>query len=231
MKTISRDYSNSRLGVAAVHDASFMQQPNEGSQYGYMLLLGPTSMYENSKKCHLLDWSSSKIHRKVKSTLAAEAAGASRAFDRAVFLRCLMAEIERGRTPDWNDMVKTVPFALATDCKSLYELRKNDGKLPDDRRVALDLLDVRDGLQYYGDEYRWIPTDHMLADALTKRMPPDLLLKFLKDSEYTFKYDDAISNAKRMAIRRRKDARKEKKETNAKVKSVSFAPHRHVRYF
>ena len=90
---MSRSHSHSSLGVSAVHDASFMQQPNEGSQYAYLLLLGPTSMYDKPCKCHLLDWSSSKIHRKVKSTLAAEAAGASRAFDRAVFLRCMMSEI------------------------------------------------------------------------------------------------------------------------------------------
>ena len=226
-KTLSRDTSNSRLGVAAVHDASFMQQPGEGSQYGYMLLVGPTSLYESSKKCHLLDWSSSKIHRKVKSTLAAEAAGASRAFDRATYLRCLMCEIERGRSPDWNEMVKSVPFALATDCKSLYELCKNDGKLPDDRRVALDLLDVRDGLQHYGDEYRWIPTDHMLADALTKRMPPDLLIKFLRDSEYTFKYDDRITNAKSLANRQRKEAKRAAKE----AKSVSCSKTFSVRHY
>ena len=126
-------------------------------------------------------------------------------------------------------MVKKVPFGLATDCKSLYELCKNDGKLPDDRRVALDLLDVRDGLQEYGDEFRWIPTEHTLADALTKRMPCDLLFKFLRDNLYTFRYDDSISNTKRMAEKARRHARAEAKKE--KANHVRFADHRHVRYF
>ena len=194
-------------GVSAVHDASFMQQINEGSQYGYMLL-GSADMFDRPCKCHLLDWSSSKIARKVRSTLAAESASASRAYDRATFLRYMMTEIEQGRqSRKWQDVVRQVPMALATDCKSLYDLCKNDGKLPDERRVALDLLDVREGIQEMHDQFRWIPTDHMLADALTKRMPPDLMLKFLKDNVYCLKYDDEITNTKRYSARARKEAR------------------------
>ena len=199
------------MGVSVVHDASFMQQPGEGSQYGYMLLLGSTAMYDKPAKCHLLDWSSSKVSRKVRSTLAAEAASSSRAYDRATFLRYMMSEIEGRRSGSWKDMVQKVPCALATDCKSLYDLCKNDGKLPDERRVALDLLDVREGIQEFGNQFRWIPTDHMLADALTKRMPPDLLLKFLKDNTYCLKYDDVISNTKRMEAKGRQAAKKLKR--------------------
>ena len=154
------------MGVSVVHDASFMQQPSEGSQYGYMLLLGSASMCDKPRERHLLDWSSSKISRKVRSTLAAEAASASRAYDRATFLRYVMSEIEKGKTGDsWKSTVQDIPCALATDCKSLYDLCKNDGKLLDERRVALDLLDVREGIQELGDNFRWIPTDHVLADA------------------------------------------------------------------
>ena len=143
--------------------------------------------------------------------MAAEASGASRGYDRATFLRAVMSEIENARNRrHWKDMVKTVKCALATDCKSLYDLCKNDGKLPDERRVALDLLDVREGIQEFGDEFRWIPTDHMLADALTKRMPPDLLLKFLKDGIYSLKYDDVISNTKRVEAKNRKEQRQAK---------------------
>ena len=63
-------------------------------------------------------------------------------------------------------MVRAVPMALATDCKSLYDLCKNDGKLPDERRVALALLDVREGIEEFGDSFRWIPTDHICWQTL-----------------------------------------------------------------
>ena len=104
-------------------------------------------------------------------------------------------------------MVKYVPCAVATDCKSLYDLCTKVGSMPEEKRVALDLLDVREGLEEYGDCIRWVPTEHMLADCLTKRMPPDLLLKFLRDNKYSFKFSEEILREKTEAKQRRKKAR------------------------
>ena len=52
--------------------------------------------------------------------------------------------------------------------------------MPEERRVALDLLDVRESIEEMGDQIRWIPTDHMLVDCMTKLMPPDAMLDYLK---------------------------------------------------
>ena len=139
-----------------------------------------------------------------------------------------MHDIVIGRTHDWRDMVKAVPMALATDCKSLFDLCKNEGKLPSERRVALDLLDVREGLEEFGDQFRWIPTDHMLADCLTKRMPPDLLLKFLKDNIYSLKYDDQITYTKRFAAKQRSEARRARKSVVEATKQASKAVRLHA---
>ena len=78
-------------------------------------------------------------------------------------------------------MVGRVRGGFATDCNSLYDVCRNHGSLPSERRVALDLLDVRENLEEFGDQVRWIPTTHMLADALTKRMQPDLILKVMNE--------------------------------------------------
>ena len=77
-------------------------------------------------------------------------------------------------------MCKHVPFALGTDCKSLYDVCTKNGSMPDERRVALDLLDIRESIEEFGDKIRRIPTDHMLADCMTKNMPPDAMLGYLK---------------------------------------------------
>ena len=76
-----------------------------------------------------------------------------------------------------------------------------------------------EGIETFGDQFRWIPTDHMLADALTKRMPPDLLLKFLKDNVYCLKYDDVISNTKRVEAKQRKEDRLARKSNVINLKS------------
>ena len=210
-----------KLGVGAVHDASFMQQVNDGSQQAYCILLASIALYEGRTRTHLLDWNSGKIHRKVRATLAAEAASAAKAFDRGAFARVMLHEIEYGWThmwermsPDdcrlhqsWEAMCKAIPFALATDCKSLYDVCTKNGSMPEERRVALDLLDVRESIEEMGDKIRWIPTDHMLVDCLTKAMPPDAMLEYLKTMEYAFKYDDELKNTKRSQAKVRKEKR------------------------
>ena len=92
----------SKLGMAAVHDASFMGQPGEGSQSAYCLMLCSTNLYEGVAKTHLIDWGSGKIHRKMRSTLAAEAASAAKAFDRGAYARTMLYEIEYGWNHKWQ---------------------------------------------------------------------------------------------------------------------------------
>ena len=212
------------IGMAAVHDASFMGQPREGSQSAYCLMLCSTKLYEGKALTHLLDWGSSKIHRKMRSTLASEAASAARAFDRGAYARVMLYEIEYGIRhtwerlsedntdvkQQWSHMCQQIPFALGTDCKSLYDVCTKNGSMPDERRVALDLLDVRESIEEMGDQIRWIPTDHMLVDCMTKTMPPDAMIEYLKRMEYAFKYDDVIKQTKREVAKHRKAAREAK---------------------
>ena len=54
---------------------------------------------------------------------------------------------------------------------------------------------------------RWVPTDHMLVDCMTKSMPPDIMLTYLRTMQYAFKYDDVIKNTKREIAKRRKEAK------------------------
>ena len=81
-----------------------MQQHDGGSQYGYLVMLAPTDLYDEKTVTHLLDWNSAKIHRKVRSTLAAEASGGSRAYDRAMYARAMIYEIECGKDAHWTKM-------------------------------------------------------------------------------------------------------------------------------
>ena len=217
------DLSKKPVGIGAVHDASFMGQPGEGSQFGYAILVAPTELYDGPTVTHLVDWNSAKIHRKVRSTLAAEAASCSRAYDRSMYARAMMSEIENGKTGHWTKMCADVPFCLGTDCRSLYDLCQKLGSLPDERRVALDLLDVKEGIEEMSDEIRWVPTDHMLVDPFTKSMPPDLLMRYLQTGKYSFKYDDDIKNTKRVVAKERKVIKSEKsnakKEEKQKIQS------------
>ena len=104
---------------------------------GYAVLLSTSPILDGSAKAVMLEWGSKKIHRVVRSTLAAEAAAMSFSFDRAYFARAVMQEILHGRGQHFREVTPNVPLALqltadsnlmesldgkmglGTDCKSL----------------------------------------------------------------------------------------------------------------
>ena len=157
---------------------------------GLAVLMSTSKILEGIDTANLLEWSSKKIHRVVKSTLAAEAAAMSYGFDRTFFAREVFTEILFGRDRRWKDVPPSAPMAIqltyesgfldqnvaigmATDCKSLYDVCIRPTSMPTEKRVTLDLLDVRHHLDQHPDHYqvRWIPTTAMLVDALTKHLP------------------------------------------------------------
>ena len=68
-------------------------------------------------------------------------------------------------------------------------------------------MDIKESIEEMGGQMRWVPTAHMLVDCMTKSMPPDLMLTYLKTMQYSFKYDDVIKNTKREVAKRRKELR------------------------
>ena len=82
-----------------------------------------------------------------------------------------------------------VPQITWTDCKSLHDMLHKDGAMPTERRVALDVYDIRQYLDE--DDLECVPTTAMLADPLTMDFRSsdatdlkDLLLKGQLDLGY-----------------------------------------------
>ena len=107
----------------SIADASFAGQPRGGSQMGYAILLSTSPILDGSAKALMLEWGSKKIHRVVRSTLAAEAAAMSFAFDRAFFARAVMQKISHGRTQHFREVAPNVPLALQLTAMSARVLR------------------------------------------------------------------------------------------------------------
>ena len=128
----------------------------------------------------LVEWSSKRIHRVVRSTLAAEGGALSNAHDRSDFARVVFAEMmgKLPRTDHWRTALKVVPGYLVVDAKSLFDMLNKVGALTSERRVALDVIAVKEAMEEDETNLRWVPTRHMLADVLAKLMthiPPYLL--------------------------------------------------------
>merc|ERR1712086_616826 len=78
------DFYADGAATIAAHDASFDNMPKHKSQRGYFLMVGEREIVKDHKKLHrvhLVGWSSGRIHRAVRSTLAAEAYSCSEGMD------------------------------------------------------------------------------------------------------------------------------------------------------
>ena len=156
--------------IASIHDASWANMPNFASQQAQLTGLTTSRIVKGPSAIHLIDWGSGKIHRKVKSTMAAESATASYAYDRGVFARAIVAELLGLRPEDkWTERVREVPHVMATDCRSLVEHTNKTGSTSlTEKRVALDMSDLREGIDGGKVLLKWIATEEMAADWLTK---------------------------------------------------------------
>jgi len=163
-----------RLVVGLMTDASFARQPRGGSQQGYVLMLADRRLvFESSAPVACVFWQSTRIKRVVRSTLAAEAAATATGYDMAILLRILLSRLLSSTTAaasasrrDWREEIKEVPQISWTDCRSLCEMLGKDTPTSSEKRVVLDIYDVK---QYLAeDDFEWLPTTLMVADPLTK---------------------------------------------------------------
>ena len=106
LKFVPLDLKN--VVFVSMMDASFVGQPSGRSQLGYTTLMAERSILDGSARANLLDWGPKKMHRVVKSTLAAEAAAMSFGFDRSIFARAVFSETNAGRSIAWQLMSKNI---------------------------------------------------------------------------------------------------------------------------
>jgi hypothetical protein len=77
---------------------------------------------------------------------------------------------------------------LVTDCKSLYDHLQSPSSptAVEDRRTSIDITIIKESVRVLNAAVRWVPTDRMIADSLTKDAgdPIDLLRACIRNSSY-----------------------------------------------
>ena len=126
----------------------------------------------------LVSWQSRKVRRVVRSTLAAETLALIEAAEAAILLSHTMKEIN-GFAP---------AIMCFTDNASLVESLAST-KAVLDKRLRIDIAMLREMIDRGEIKLRWIPTDHQLANCLTKRDANrekllDILSANLKQTEF-----------------------------------------------
>ena len=121
---------------------------------------------------HCLAWSSSRIRRVTRSTLSSETCSAVTAHDANLYMRFLLGELIHGPGVLYEAYLKAVPGQLLSDCRSLYEMIVREGGnnrgSTSEKRVSMDVQDIRTSLAQSWVSFSWVPTQVQLADSLTK---------------------------------------------------------------
>ena len=150
-----------KLYISVFTDASFNNLPKGGSQEGFIILLADKHL-----NCCPIEWSSKRIKRVAKSTLAAETLAVVDGLDSAYLVRTILSEILR-------DVI--IEIRLYTDSKSLFETVGTSHVLKD-KRLLVDMSALREMNERNECKFFWILTDQQIADSLTKAGASNKLL-------------------------------------------------------
>ena len=110
----------------------------------------------------------------------------------------LLAEAIEG-IPDVREYVQHLqqrPPVVVTDCKSLYDhlIAVSSPTAVEDRRTSIDIVILRQSLGRLMASTRWVPTNRMLADSLTKSAgdPTDLLRACIRNNRYQISSEESV---------------------------------------
>ena len=187
-------------------DASWGNAEVFKSQAGYFIW-GTSSAILESESCHMsaMCYNSHKQHRIANSTLSAEAMALGETLDNLDYVNACWLELndpefdicswvrELGQPGDpWKDRRSGV---LTLDAKSLFDALANFGtSRPTCKRTCVEIAMISDLVTKSGHLVKWVPTDVMLADALTKcGDQATLMVEVMGDGKYQLVNNDCIA--------------------------------------
>ena len=132
-------------------DASYKNLAKGGSQGAYIIFLSDGS------RCCPIHWSSTRIKRVVKSTLAAETLALGEGCDTAFMLSKMISEI----------IGKEIEIKCITDNQSLYETAHTSNTLTD-KRLLFEISSIREMIDKEEIKLSWTPAKEQLSNVLTK---------------------------------------------------------------
>ena len=187
-----------KLGWTVWSDASWANAEDLKSQGGYFVAATERAIDHGKwSAVSPTRWKNFKQDRQVASTLAAELLTLSRALAEVSWIRSLWCEAEFGNYQLQNDAVFSakVPVVVAIDSKPVFDHVGSEVVSVKDKRVATEMLLVKNDVRTKGLSLKWIPTYQVLADCLTnENAPRQLLLRVLAESRYRMTEDPEIKD-------------------------------------
>ena len=207
-----------QISIMFHSDAGFGNAAENKTQAGYFVAFTDRSLEKDQQApWSPVCWKSYRMPRVVASTLAGETQSFVTASGLAEWMALMVAEFNHSDfdVRACQDHLRETPITGITDCKSLFDSihsPSSPSKL-DDKRVAIDLTVIKQCVERTGLSTRWVPTELMVADALTKDQgePTDLLRAILLHGSYQLSPEAAVLQEKKrvreLRARRRETAK------------------------
>ena len=155
----------------------------------------------------------SSTGRVPSSSLGAEAQAAGQAEDSVDFI-CRFWECLKDPNATLAEILErpsSLAPVLVTDAKALYDSFHRDGFGTGltDRRTALEVKVIKEGLQSLGGSLRWHSSERQFADGLTKESTRQLLADRLRHHRLKFTWDPTYQASKRKDLQTRLQSQNE----------------------
>eukprot|EP00435_Cladocopium_sp_Y103_P019753 s2854_g4.t2 len=159
--------------ILCIADAGWGTRENGDSQGGYLLCLTTPEIFDRKRStCWLVDWSSKKLRRKVRSSVAAETLSGQNGLDAVEMFQALIAEAVHGTTPkDFRNQVPENPAALVVDSKGFFDAVTRSccsQAISVERRLQIDYSIAKETCEKQNILMFWVNNLRMSADCLTK---------------------------------------------------------------
>ena len=179
-----------RWRLLVVTDAGWGVRESGESQGGLLVCLCDKDVLDQRRGVTwIIEWSSKKLRRVVRSSTAAETLAAQNGLDAIEFAQGFLQEVLYGMTPrEFRQWTPQDQSGLVIDSKSLYDALTRSAcssSLAMEKRLAIDYAIARACLSERNVVPFWTNNLQMVSDCLTKlRGSKDILLALMKTCSY-----------------------------------------------
>ncbi|CAE7921054.1 TY5A [Symbiodinium necroappetens] len=208
----------SEMVILAVSDAAYGAMPNGSSQGGTMVMVANPNVLEGEAPVCILEAISSKIQRVVRCSMSAEVSSLATAFEHGDYVRAVFVELVHPRfeLKRWKVCVAPWQHILVTDARTGYDA-VNSETLPTDRKIAIDVGVLRQGLVEEGNgcKVRWVPGSQMPGDGLTKWHHNGVLTTVMSSGLWSLRDTAEAQELRKVAAAKRAAWRRSAKATDS----------------
>ncbi|CAE7298082.1 GIP [Symbiodinium sp. CCMP2592] len=161
-----------KVQFVMLSDAAWANAQGCCSQAGYMIAACDERLPRGEwGTFSVMRWRSYKQDRQTHSTLGAELIALSRGLAEARWVRSMWCEAIYEKYTlqtdfKWSSMI---PITAVIDCKPVYDHVEGPTIAVKDKRVAIEMMLVKEDIASYRISLRWMATKQMIVDVLTKR--------------------------------------------------------------